>query len=126
MGISFTSKGNWSKTFRFFKRGLSNESFAVLNTLGKYGVEALRNNTPEESGITADSWAYEVKLSRGIVSIEWINTNTPNGFPVAIALQYGHGTGTGGYVQGIDYINPAIKPVFDKIAEAVWKEVNKE
>lgn len=125
MGVSFFSRGNWSKTFNFFKRNLSKEAFTVLNSMGKDGVEALRQHTPKDSGITAESWDYEIISDNGQTSIRWVNNNVENGFPVAIMLQYGHGTGTGGYVQGIDYINPAIKPVFDRIAEAVWREVTK-
>lgn len=125
MRVSFFSKGDWSKTFNFFKRNLNREAFAVLDSLGRQGVEALKQNTPKDSGVTADSWTYEIVSSNGQTSIQWTNDNVENGFPVAIMLQYGHGTGTGGYVQGRDYINPAIKPVFDNIAEAVWREVTK-
>lgn len=89
------------------------------------GVNALSNATPVESALTASSWYYEVESRRGYHSIRWYNSNVNQGVPIAIILQYGHGTGTGGYVRGRDYINPAIRPVFDQIANEVWKEVTK-
>ena len=97
--------------------------YSVLSALGTRGVAALRSATPVDSGITASSWDFHIEHEKGRVSIVWTNSSSNEGLPIAILLQYGHGTGTGGYVEGIDYINPAIKPVFDEIAEEVWKEV---
>lgn len=96
----------------------------VMQECGQQGVDALASATPEDSGLTASSWSYRIENNGKTSAIIWENSNLANGyFPVAIMLQYGHGTGTGGYVQGVDYINPAIKPVFDRIADTVWKVV---
>lgn len=95
----------------------------ILDRYGKAGVSALSSATPAESGLTASSWTYEISSSSEGASITFLNTNVNKGFNIAIILQYGHGTGTGGWVQGRDYINPAIQPVFDKMTEAVWKEI---
>ena len=97
--------------------------FKVLDSYGREGVFALASATPVDSGLTSESWNYEIKRSRGSYSIIWSNSHVVDGTPVAIMLQYGHGTGTGGYVQGRDFINPAIRPVFDRIADKVWKAV---
>jgi hypothetical protein len=101
----------------------SGDIYKSLDAAAKMGVNALASAVPKDSGLAADSWNYEVKNSRGSVSITWTNNDVENGFPVAIMLQYGYGTGTGGYVQGRDYINPAMKPVFDDIADQVWRAV---
>lgn len=95
----------------------------ILNSYGQEGVSALSLATPLDTGLAALSWDYEVSRKGGVYSITWTNSDIENGFPVAIMLQYGYGTGTGGYVQGEDYINPAIRPIFDKIADKVWKAV---
>ena len=95
----------------------------ILEKYGQMGVEALRSATPIDSGKTAESWGYEISGGKEGATIHWTNTNQNKGVYIAVILQYGHGTGTGGYVQGIDYINPAIRPVFDKIAEEAWMEV---
>lgn len=98
--------------------------FDSLNQYGELGVQALSSATPKDSGETASSWNYKIETANGRTSISWYNTNlTKDGDPIAILLQYGHGTGTGGYVQGRDYINPAIQPIFDNIADQVWKVV---
>lgn len=98
--------------------------YRALNQYAKQGVDALASVTPVESGATAASWSYEIQIRGGSASIFWTNSHLdPAGTPIAVMLQYGHGTGTGGYVQGRDYINPAIRPIFDQIANAVWKEV---
>lgn len=96
---------------------------AELESAGAEGVAALAAATPADSGLTASSWSYRIKSTRGTSTIEWYNTNVNGGFEVALALQYGHGTGTGGWVPGRDYINPAMRPVFDRIADRVWKAV---
>ena len=94
-----------------------------LSSLGRQGVAALASATPSSTGLTAQSWNYRINKGSGYLEIEWYNTNVVNGFPVAVGLQYGHGTGTGGYVRGIDYINPAIKPVFKEIEKAIERAV---
>ena len=121
--IKITSKGDFNRTFRFLNKM---EKFNVEKTLKKYGqmgVDALASATPIDSGTTANSWGYEIVTSKEGATIHWTNTNQNRGVYIAVILQYGHGTGTGGYVQGRDYINPAIRPVFDKIAEEAWMEV---
>lgn len=121
--ITFSHKGNFDKMERFLK-GYGKLNFKrLLESFGQEGVNALSAATPLDTGLTASSWRYEVTISSGSFSISWLNTNVQNGVPIAIILQYGHGTGTGGYVQGRDYINPAIRPIFDKIADEIWKEV---
>lgn len=119
----FRQKGSFKNVELFLLKMRKNEIYKNLNTYAQMGVSALASATPVDSGISASSWGYEIDISRGSYTIVWTNSNVNNGFPVAIMLQYGHGTGTGGYVQGRDYINPAIQPIFDKIAENVWKEV---
>lgn len=121
--VSFSSYGNFSKTQRFFAFMLAGRQYAALDNAAQRGVEALRNATPVDSGLTAASWTVEVQRSLTGAKITWSNTNVHNGFPVAVGIQFGHGTGTGGYVQGLDYINPAIRPVFTEIANTVWRAV---
>lgn len=123
MRVKFEVSGGFTKTERFLNRMKRREYLNVLDEFGRDGVQALRNATPIESGLTAESWDYEIKRTRDYVEIIWTNSNINDGVPIAIILQYGHGTGTGGYVQGRDYINPAIRPIFDKIAEKAWKVV---
>lgn len=122
--ITFTHKGNFEKTDKFLKKINSKKLFSKLDKYGKEGVDALRNATPKDTGLTANSWTYKVSVSSNVCSITWSNSNMNKGVPIALVLQYGHVTGTGGYVQGIDYINPAMKPIFDKILFDVWKEVS--
>lgn len=121
--ISFRQKGDFSKLNRYFERLKEVVKIGDLNKYGRAGVAALASATPIDSGKTAESWGYEIVRQNGSVSIEFYNSNINEGVPIAIILQYGHGTGTGGWVQGRDYINPAIQPIFDKIAEDAWKEV---
>lgn len=97
----------------------------ILERYAKEGVEALRSATPVDTGLTASSWDYEIEYTKRGFSILWTNSNVVDGVPIAIVLQYGHGTRNGGYVQGIDYINPAIRPVFKKIQDKLWEEVRK-
>ena len=123
-GIAFRSIGDWHKTFNFFDKLDEEDYLKVLEQFGQYGVDALAAATPKDSGVTADSWYYKIERGRGRTTITWLNSNLAQGwFPVAIMLQYGHGTGSGGYVVGRDYINPAIRPVFDRIAEAAWEAI---
>lgn len=121
--ITFRSKGDLSKITNFLERAKSVFNRSDLDRYGREGVAALRSATPVDTGKTAGSWDYEIVRSKESVSIQFNNSNIQNGVPIAIIIQYGHGTKNGGYVQGIDYINPAIKPIFDKILEDVWKEV---
>ena len=123
MSIRFIHKGDLKKTERFLDHLKQKDYLTVLNKYGKMGVTALSNATPIDSGATAAAWDYEIKTSKSTTTIYWTNGNINKGVSIAIILQYGHGTGTGGYVQGRDYINPAIKPIFDKIADEAWKEV---
>lgn len=121
--ITFTSTGDFKKTNDFLQRMSKSDMFKQVSGLAQQGTAALAAATPVRTGATAAAWKHEVKISRGGCEITWSNGNSVNGTPIAILLQYGHGTGTGGYVAGRDYINPAMKPVFDKIADAVWKVV---
>ena len=123
--ISFRQKGDFSKLTRFLERAKEAVKIGDLDKYGRAGVDALSSATPIKTGLTASSWYYEIKNTKGSVTISFHNSNIQNGTPIAIILQYGHGTGTGGWVQGRDYINPAIQPIFDKIAEDAWKEVTK-
>jgi hypothetical protein len=121
--ISFVLSGSFDKTESFLKAMQKLNVTGVLDACGREGVTALASATPVNSGLTAHSWNYKVGQKGGVYFISWNNTDVENGFPVAIMLQYGYGTGTGGFVQGRDYINPAIRPIFDKIATNVWKVV---
>lgn len=121
--ISFRQKGDFSKLNRFLERAKEAARLSILDKYGREGVAALSSATPVDSGETASSWYYEIKHENGSASITFNNSNINDGVPIAIILQYGHGTGTGGWVEGRDYINPAIQPIFDKIVDAAWKEV---
>lgn len=123
--ITFRQKGDFSKLTRYFERVKEAAKIGVLDKYGRAGVAALASATPVKSGKTANSWTYEIERQNGSASIVFHNTNINQGVPIAIILQYGHGTGTGGWVQGRDYINPAIQPIFDKLADDAWKEVTK-
>ncbi len=121
--ISTSVSGSWSKTESFLRSISKVDITDILRLYGQAGVQALSSATPVDSGLTAASWGYEIEDEDGSVTITWTNSDVENGFPVAIMLQYGYATGTGGYVQGQDYINPAIQPIFDEIADKVWKAV---
>lgn len=123
--IVFRQKGDFSKATHFFEKVKETAKLGMLDKYGKAGVEALSSATPVKTGLTASSWSYEIKHTNGSAVIEFHNSNINKGVPIAIILQYGHGTGTGGWVEGRDYINPAIQPIFDEIVEDVWKEVVK-
>jgi hypothetical protein len=125
MPIEITQKGSFDNTERYLKHLSQDNLYATLSKYGSLGVSALSNATPVRSGLTAESWYYEIVQRRGYYSIRWHNRNVNEGRPIAILIQYGHGTGTGGYVQGRDYIMPAIRPIFDRIAADAWKEVTK-
>lgn len=119
----FIVRGSFDRLMTFLKRMKNGDAWAALEGYGEEGVRALQAFTPVDSGITANSWYYEIKDAGGYFKIEWANSSTNQGYNIAILVQYGHGTGTGGYVVGRDYINPALQPVFDKIADKVWKAV---
>lgn len=121
--ITFHHKGDFSKLNRFLEKALEAVNLGKLDKYGREGVAALSSATPVDTGLTAASWGYEISRNSGSLSINFYNGNIQNGVPIAIILQYGHGTGTGGWVEGRDYINPAIQPVFDRIAEEAWREV---
>ncbi|NBH27252.1 HK97 gp10 family phage protein [Lachnospiraceae bacterium] len=123
--ITFRQKGDFSKLTRYLEKVKSVVKLSNLDKYGKEGVAALASATPVDTGLTASSWSYEIKHKNGTVSISFKNSNIQNGVPIAIILQYGHGTRNGGWVQGRDYINPAIQPIFDKIANDAWREVTK-
>jgi len=121
--ISLSSDGSFDKTFKFLAQLQTLDLKKICESQAQKGVRALVAATPQDSGIAAHSWTYEIEHSKNATTIWWKNTDVENGFPVALMLQYGHGTGTGGWIQGRDYINPAMRPIFDEIAETVWKAV---
>lgn len=124
--INVSVKGDWSKTNNFLEKALNVIKLGQLDRYGRWGVEALAAATPKDSGKTASSWYYRIVRHNGGVKIEWLNSSENEGVPIAILLQYGHGLHQGGYVEGIDYINPAMKVVFEEIAETAWKELTNE
>lgn len=121
--ISFSHKGDFSKLTRFFEKAKSVVRKEDFDKYGREGVSALASATPVDSGQTANSWRYEIANINGLIKISFFNSNIQNGVPIAIILQYGHGTKNGGWVQGRDFINPAIQPIFDKITNNAWREV---
>lgn len=122
--ISVKVGGSFKKTESFLKRN-KRMKFSSLDKYGKEGVQALAAATPVDTGLTAASWYYEIERNEGSTSIVWKNSNIVDGTPIAVILQYGHATRNGGYVQGTDYINTALRPIFEKIADSAWKEVTK-
>ena len=123
--ISFRQKGDFSKLTKFLERAKETVYLGDLNKYGRQGVAALASATPIDSGETAESWYYEIENNKESATITFYNSNVQNGVPIAIILQYGHGTRNGGWVEGRDYINPAIQPIFDQIVDDAWREVNK-
>ncbi|MCC8049705.1 MAG: HK97 gp10 family phage protein [Clostridiales bacterium] len=123
MKISFETRGNFKHIEEFFQKMKDHRLVKTLDKYGKAGVDALASATPVDTGLTASSWGYEIHDDGNTIGVYWTNSNVNNGVNIAVLLQYGHGTGTGGYVQGRDYINPAIQPVFDAMADDIWKEV---
>lgn len=127
MEITYSSQGSFTKTMTFLDKLNHERYLEELDSLAKEGLEALMAATPKKTGLTADSWTYKIEKHNGMTTIGWYNSNkTSQGDIIAIMLQYGHGTGTGGYVQGRDYINPAIQPIFDKIEQKIWQRVQEE
>lgn len=123
--INFRQKGDFSNLTAYLERAKKNANIRGLEKYAKEGVAALSSATPVDTGLTANSWYYEIKDNNGQVTISFCNSNIQNGVPIAIILQYGHGTKNGGWVEGRDYINPAIQPVFEKITKEAWREVTK-
>ena len=123
--ITFRQKGDFSKALGFLEKAKGLVNLSILDKYGREGVAALASATPFDSGETARSWYYEVERRKGSASIVFCNSNIQNGVPIAIILQYGHGTRNGGWVEGRDYINPAIQPIFDRIVDELWREVTK-
>lgn len=123
--IKFNHSGDFSKTLNFLNESKKLLQFSDLDRFGEEGVRLLSESTPKESGVTANSWSYEITRESGRTTLSWSNSNWVNGAQIALLLQYGHGTQNGGYIVGRDYINPAMRPLFDKIANNAWREVNK-
>lgn len=122
--ISFQSSGSFKRTEGFLNRLLQTDIKTILSKYGQEGVRALSSSTPKDSGKAASSWSYSIDKTRTGWELSWLNDNVENGAKVALLIQYGHGTTGGTYVEGRDYINPAIKPIFDKIEKEVWRAVN--
>lgn len=123
--IRFRHKGNFSKTTDFLEKAKQAVHLGFLDKYGREGVAALESATPVDTGLTANSWYYKIERKEGSAKVLFCNSNIQNGVPIAIILQYGHGTRNGGWVQGRDYINPSIQPIFDKIVDEAWREVKK-
>ena len=121
--IQIKTSGDFSRTFKFLEKMKKLKIEKILQKHAAKGVAALADATPVDSGLTASSWSYTIKVSGESATIYWENNNINKGVNIAVILQYGHGTGTGGYVQGRDYINPAMRPIFDQIANEAWMEV---
>lgn len=123
--IRFEQKGNFSKLDHYFKRTRNSINNIDFDEIGKLGVDALSSATPTDTGLVSQSWYYKIKKTKDSVTISFNNSDIENGAPIAILLQYGHATRNGGWVEGRDYINPAIQPIFDELAKNAWKEVTK-
>jgi len=123
--ITITQKGNFDTVTKYLNRLKTQDVYSVLNRYGSIGVNALSNATPVDSGETASSWYYSIVVRKGYYSIRWHNRHVESGIPIAVLIQYGHATRNGGYVQGRDFIMPAMRPIFDQIAAEAWREVTK-
>lgn len=123
--ITLKQRGNFDKLTSFLERIKEPFNMGILNKYGMKGVEALREATPKDTGKTSESWSYKITRENDIVKLSFLNSNRNQDVPIAIILQYGHGTKNGGWVEGIDYINPAIQPLFEELAKEIWKEVSK-
>lgn len=123
--ITLKQRGNFDKLTSFLERIKEPFNMGILNKYGMKGVEALREATPKDTGKTSESWSYKITRENDIVKLSFLNSNRNEDVPIAIILQYGHGTKNGGWVEGIDYINPAIQPLFEELAKEIWKEVSK-
>lgn len=127
MAITFEHKGDFRATTKFFEKlkNFTNVGTPILDKYGKQGVEALSKATPKDTGLTASSWDYRIVEENGVATIEWTNSNVVNHVSIALVLQYGHATRNGGWIEGRDYINPAIQPIFDRISKEAWKEISR-
>lgn len=125
MGVTFSERGDFSKTNSFFQRMLESVDLSILDKYGRRGVELLRNATPVDTGVTADSWYYTIEHDKGQARLIFSNSNIVRGMSIALLIQYGHATRNGGWIEGVDYINPALKPLFEELANEAWKEVTK-
>lgn len=123
--IKITQRGSFKHTERYLARLKIEDVVRVLNKYGDIGVQALSSATPRDSGVSADSWYYTIDQRKGYYSIRWHNRNVKDGIPIVVLLQYGHGTRNGGYIQGEDFIMPAIRPIFERISNEAWKEVTR-
>lgn len=123
MSVSFSSSGSTRRTQQFLEKMQNDNLLDALSLYAQQGVNALATATPIETGLTAASWGYEITVDGDSVKIQWTNNHIDDGVNIAVILQYGHGTGTGGYVSGYDYINPAIQPIFDQIIDDIWRRV---
>lgn len=123
--INIRQKGDFSNLSSFLEKSKEVLNIGILDKYGREGVAALQAATPKDTGETSLAWSYRISRNNGVVSLEFYNSHINKGVPIAIILQYGHATGNGGYVEGVDYINPALKPIFNKIADEAWKEVRK-
>ncbi len=122
-GITVKQRGDFSNLEKFLNRVTKRNYLNILSRYGQMGVDALSAATPKKTGLTASSWTYEIEHNHETISIRWINTNENKGVNIALILEYGHGTRRGGYVRGRKYISPAIQPIFDQMADEVWREV---
>ena len=123
MVVLEAKKGNYDETYECLEKLRRREYLKILNKYGEIGVSALASSTPVDSGVTAASWSYKVEVSKGSFGISWYNSHVHDGVLIALILQLGHGTGTGGYVEGRDYINPALQPIFEQMLEELRSEV---
>lgn len=123
--VTFKQKGDFSKLTRYLEKAKEAARVGILDRYGREGVKALESATPVDSGLTASSWRYEIEHTNGRATLSFLNSNVRDGVPIAVIIQYGHATGNGGWVEGRDYINPVVRPLFDKIANEAWKEVTK-
>lgn len=123
--VTIVCSPKFKKTDTYLERLKEVFKSGLLDKYGKMGIDALSNATPKDSGTTAASWSYKIQRTNDVITLTWRNDNINDGIPIAVVLQYGHATRNGGWVEGIDYINPAMQPIFQKIAEDAWKEVIK-
>ena len=122
--IVFKQKGDFSKVTKYLQKAKKGVNLRSLEKYAEAGVQALKRSTPVNTGLTANSWYYKIESKNGIIEISFCNSNIQNGVPIAIILQYGHATGNGGWVEGRDYINPSVQPIFDELTKQAWKEVS--
>ena len=123
--LTYETKGDFSNLTKFLEKAKESVGLGLLDKYGQIGVEALKAATPRDTGLTAESWSYSIFRSEGLIKLTFNNSNVNKGIPIAILIQYGHATRNGGFVEGIDYINPALQPIFQDLADEIWKEVTK-